>query len=66
MTRFLLIGIKPEAVDVSDPVLPPDMTAEKIADGIEAALSKMKVRGWEAPSTPSSPTTAWSRPSPLR
>ena len=47
MPRVLLIGIKPEAVDFSDPDLPPGTTAEKIAAGIEAALSDMKARGWE-------------------
>ena len=47
MTRVLLIGIKPEAVDFTDPDLPPGFTAEKIAAGIEAALSDMKARGWE-------------------
>ena len=47
MTRVLLIGIKPEAVDFSDPDLPPGATAEKIAAGINAALSDMKARGWE-------------------
>jgi hypothetical protein len=48
MTRVLLIGIKPEAVDLSDPDLPPDITHEKIAAGIEATLADMKGRGWEA------------------
>ncbi|MGD0104731.1 MAG: hypothetical protein ABSC06_11910 [Rhodopila sp.] len=48
MTRVLLIGIKPEAVDVSDPDLPPGTTPEKIAAGIDATLSDMKARGWEA------------------
>jgi hypothetical protein len=47
MTRVLLIGIKPEAVDFSDPDLPAGTTAEKIAAGIDAALSDMKARGWE-------------------
>ncbi len=42
MTRVLLIGIKPEAVDVSDPDLPPGTTPEKIAAGIDATLSDMK------------------------
>ena len=36
MTRVLLIGIKPEVVDVSDPDLPPGLTQEKIVAGIEA------------------------------
>ncbi len=48
MTRVLLIGIKPEAVDLSDPDLPPGITAEKIAAGIDKTLSDMKGRGWEA------------------
>ena len=48
MTRVLLIGIKPEAVDTSDADLPPGTTAEKIAAGIDATLSDMKARGWEA------------------
>ena len=47
MTRVLLIGIKPEAVDFSDPDLPPGTTAEKIAAGIDATLADMKQRGWE-------------------
>ena len=48
MRRVLLIGIKPEAVDVSDPDLPPGTTQEKIAAGIHATLSDMKARGWDA------------------
>lgn len=48
MPRVLLIGIKPEAVDTSDPDLPPDLTHEKIAAGIEATLADMRSRGWEA------------------
>jgi hypothetical protein len=47
MTRVLLIGIKPEAVDTSDPDLPPDLTHETIAAGIEKTLADMKGRGWE-------------------
>ena len=48
MVSVLLIGIKPEAVDFSDPDLPRDATPEKIAVGIEATLSDMKARGWKA------------------
>lgn len=48
MTRVLLIGIKPEAVDISDPDLPPGITREKIAAGIEVALTEMRDRGWQA------------------
>jgi hypothetical protein len=47
MPRVLMIGIKPEAVDTSDPDLPPDLTHEKIAAGIEATLADMKSRGWK-------------------
>ena len=48
MNRVLLIGVKPEAVDVSDPDLPPNTTQDKIAAGIDATLSDMRGRGWEA------------------
>lgn len=48
MTRVLLIGYAPDAVDYSDPALPPDLSAEKIAAGIEAGMRKMCDRGWEA------------------
>lgn len=48
MPRVLLIGIVPEAVDTSDPDLPPGLTREKIAQGIEQTLADMKGRGWEA------------------
>ena len=48
MTRVLLIGIEPEAVNVADPDLPPGTTAGKIAAGIETTLADMKARGWDA------------------
>jgi hypothetical protein len=47
MTRVLLIGIAPDAVDTSDPDLPPGITNAKIVDGIEVALADMRGRGWE-------------------
>lgn len=47
MPRVLMIGIKPEAVDFSDPSVPPGTTPEKIAAGIDAAFSDMKTRGWD-------------------
>ena len=31
MTRVLLVGLQPEAVDYSDPALPPGMDAKKIS-----------------------------------
>ena len=45
--NILLIGIKPEAVDFSDPDLPPEATPEKIAAGIDATLADMAARGWQ-------------------
>ena len=48
MTRVLLVGITPEAVDTSDPDLLPGVTQEKIAAGVEAAMSDVKARGWDA------------------
>ncbi|GJG86743.1 hypothetical protein tb265_19240 [Gemmatimonadetes bacterium T265] len=48
MTRVLLIGVKPEAVDTSDPDLPPGITTKEIAAQIDATLSEIKARGWQA------------------
>jgi hypothetical protein len=48
MTRVLLVGLQPEAVDYSDPVLPPAMDAKKIWAGIDLALKQMTDRGWQA------------------
>ena len=48
MTRILLVGYDPDAVDFSDPALPPGMTPEKIRAGIAAALKQFAARGWEA------------------
>ena len=48
MIRILLVGYDPDAVDFSDPALPPGMTAEKIRAGIEFALKQFSNRGWEA------------------
>ena len=48
MTRVLLIGIAPDAVNFSDPDLPPGLTADTVAAGIDKALADMKARGWEA------------------
>ena len=48
MTRVLLVGLRPEAVDYSDPALPPSMSAEKIQAGIALALKQMTDRGWHA------------------
>ena len=48
MTRVLLVGLQPEAVDYSDPALPPGMDAKKIQAGIELCLNQMTDRGWQA------------------
>jgi hypothetical protein len=48
MTRVLLLGLQPEAVDYSDATLPPGMSAEKIHAGIELSLKQMVARGWQA------------------
>src|SRR5271157_1159355 len=48
MTRILLLGLDPEAVDYSDPALPPGMTAEKVRAGIAVALKQFTDHGWES------------------
>jgi len=48
MSRVLLLGYDPEAVDFSDPALPPGMTAEKVHAGISVAMRQFAERGWEA------------------
>lgn len=48
MTRVLLVGIEPEAVDYTDPALPPGMNAERIHAGIVSGVEQMTARGWEA------------------
>jgi hypothetical protein len=45
--RVVLVGYIPEAVDFSDPALPPGMTAEKIHAGIAIAMQQFAERGWE-------------------
>lgn len=48
--HVLLGGYEPEAVDFSDPVLPPGLDAAKIHAGIAMTLGEMKARGWTAES----------------
>ena len=48
MTRVLLVGLQPEAMDYSDPALPPGMDAKRIQAGIEQGLKKITGRGWQA------------------
>jgi hypothetical protein len=46
--RVLMIGLEPEAVDYSDPALPPGMNAKKIMAGIDLGMKQMTDRGWQA------------------
>ena len=41
MARVLLLGLQLEAVDYSDPALPPGMDAKKIQAGIELCLKQI-------------------------
>jgi hypothetical protein len=47
VVKVILIGYDPEAVDYSDPALPPGMNAEKIHAGIGVALKQFAERGWK-------------------
>lgn len=48
MPRILLLGYDPEAVDYSDPALPPGMSVDKVRAGIAVAMKQFADRGWEA------------------
>src|SRR5215469_7681802 len=48
MVKVILVGYDPEAVDYSDPALPPGMNAEKIHAGVAVALKHFAERRWEA------------------
>jgi hypothetical protein len=47
MTRVLLVGYDPEAVDFSNPALLPGMSVEKIRAGVALAIKQMTDRGWK-------------------
>jgi hypothetical protein len=47
MTRILLLGYAPEALDFSDPDLPPGMSVEKVHAGVAVAEKQFAERGWE-------------------
>ena len=51
MSRVLLVRYPPEAVDYSDPALPPGLNAEKVRAGIDLAMQQMRDRGWQAESS---------------
>ena len=46
--KVLLVGYAPDAVDFTDPGLPPGLNAEMIRAGIEAGLQSVEARGWQA------------------
>ena len=48
MKRILLVGLDPDAVDYSDPALPPGMNADKVRAGIAVAVKQFADRGWES------------------
>lgn len=52
MTSVLVIGYAPDAVDFSDPALPPGLDQAKVADGIAKDLELMRARGWDAEHLP--------------
>jgi hypothetical protein len=55
MTRVLVIGYAPDAVDFSDPAIPPGLDETKVAQGIRRDLELMRDRGWEAHHLPIRP-----------
>ena len=52
MTRVLVIGYAPDAVDFTDPAMPPGLNENLIAEGIKRDLQLMHDRGWEAEHLP--------------
>ena len=69
--RVLLIGETADTADLTDPAIPPGLTAEKIQAGIEGTLADMRGRGWRAvycavPPAPAKRPRACRRRSPPR
>jgi hypothetical protein len=52
MPRILVIGYAPDAVDFTDPAVPPGLNEELVAEGIKRDLRLMRERGWEAEHLP--------------
>ena len=48
MARVLLVGIDPDAVDYTDPALPPGLDADTIRRGIALVLDGLRVAGHDA------------------
>ena len=52
MVRVLVIGYAPDAVDFTDPAIPPGLTEAVVAEGIKRDVQLMLDRGWEAEHLP--------------
>jgi pentose-5-phosphate-3-epimerase len=52
VTRVLVIGYAPDAVDFTDPAVPPGLNEDLVADGIKRDVQLMRERGWEAEHLP--------------
>jgi len=47
MVRVLVIGYAPDAVDFTDPAIPPGADAAKVEAGLQRDLQLMRERGWQ-------------------
>ena len=52
MVRVLVIGYAPDAVDFTDPAIPPGLDEQSVAEGIRRDVQSMKDRGWDAEHLP--------------
>jgi hypothetical protein len=52
MPRILVIGYAPDAVDLTDPAVPPGLNEDLVAEGIKRDVQLMHDRGWEAEHLP--------------
>jgi hypothetical protein len=52
MVSVLVIGYAPDAVDFTDPAIPPGLDEKRVAEGIERDLMLMRERGWKAEHLP--------------
>lgn len=46
--RVLIIGEEPDLVDFSDPAIPPGMNADRVREGLNSALARLRAGGREA------------------
>jgi hypothetical protein len=52
MPSILVIGYAPDAVDFTDPAVPPGLDEAAVAEGIKRDVQLMHDRGWEAEHLP--------------